>query len=96
LRAEQNGTPKVKVETCIDFDDESSTHSTLLQVIAQDGPGLLHRIGSRLSHQKCDIEIALIDAEGQMAIDVFFISPQAKPSSLGYTRERAKQLCWRN
>ncbi len=91
-RGEKSSSIKVMVETRIDFDDECSSTSTLLQVIAQDRPRLLHRISSCLSSQKCNIEIALIDTEGQMAIDAFYLTAGGKKLTAEHQKKVEKAL----
>ena len=51
-----------------------SQRYTVLELVADDAPGLLYRVSRVISDHGIDVDLVLISTEGQKAIDVFHIT----------------------
>jgi [protein-PII] uridylyltransferase len=58
----------------VHFDTGHSQRYTVLELVADDAPGLLHRVSRVISDHGVDVDLVLISTEGQKAIDVFHIT----------------------
>ena len=58
----------------IHVDNQSSRRYTILDIVASNALGLLHRVSRVISRHGCDVALVLISTEGQRAIDVFHIT----------------------
>jgi [protein-PII] uridylyltransferase len=67
----------------VHFDNEYSRKYTVIEIIADDAPGLLYRISRAISAQGCDVELVLIATEGKRAIDVLHVMKQAQKLTEG-------------
>jgi [protein-PII] uridylyltransferase len=79
--------PKMRIATAAHFSNDASATSTLLELIAQDRPGLLYEASRVIAELGYNIEVALIDTEGPRAVDVFYLT--AKGGQLDPERQQA-------
>ena len=84
--------PRTLIEPRFEFDAASSSHSTLLQVVARDTPGLLRTLAGALAACRANIEVALVDTEGEVAIDVFYLTGAAGKLTEEEQRSIAERL----
>jgi len=88
-------TSKSAIAGRVSFNSEASQTATLVEIVAQDRPGLLYDLASALSAIGANIEVVLIDTEAHKAIDVFYVTSQggkltaAQQSALGEDLRRA-------
>lgn len=62
-----------RIRPVVSIRSERPTNS-LVEIVAEDRPGLLYELASAMSSLDCDIETVLIHTEAHKAIDVFYIS----------------------
>jgi [protein-PII] uridylyltransferase len=64
--------------TVVRLDNEHSRKYTVVEILADDAPGLLFRISRALSDQACDLDLVLISTEGHRAIDVLHVTKHGR------------------
>ena len=62
-----------RVPTVIEFENDLSRESTIIDLAARDRPGLLYRVTRILSGEGLDIQSAQITTRGEMAADSFYV-----------------------
>jgi len=83
---------KAHIEPSVYMDNQASRSATLIQVVAEDRPGLLYDIASTISSHGASIDVVLIDTEAHKAIDVFYVTAAGEKLTADKQRELEQSL----
>ncbi len=76
----------------VHFDNAASDHSTLIELTAEDRPGLLFEIASVLTAAGCNIEVVLVNTEAHRALDVLYVTNTGEKLDQSLQDELQRQL----
>jgi [protein-PII] uridylyltransferase len=89
-------TRSARIPATVTFDGKASATATLVEIVAEDRPGLLYDLASAFSSHGCNIEVVLIDTQAHKAIDVFYITAdggKVQPEHRERLEEALRQAC---
>jgi len=80
----------------VQFDSEACPTATLVEIDAEDRPGLLYSLATVFSSSACNIDIVLVDTKGHRAIDVFYVAHEGRklpPEMQDRLKEKLLAVC---
>ena len=94
----QPGSRKRAHSPQVQFDSEACATATLVEIVADDRPGLLYSLAMVFSSSACNIDTVLIDTKGHRAIDVFYVARDGRKLSAELQtmlKEKLMRESWR-
>jgi [protein-PII] uridylyltransferase len=84
--------PVKRIQPVISSSNEVSETSTMIEIVAEDRPGLLYDVTSAISSAGANIEVVLIDTEAHKALDVFYVTAGGQKLSDDQQRQLKARL----
>jgi len=87
---------KRATEPLVHFDSNACETATLVEIVADDRPGLLCSLAAAFSGAGCNIDVVLIDTKGHRAIDVFYVAYEGRkltPEVQSILKEKLRAAC---
>jgi [protein-PII] uridylyltransferase len=97
LRSRAQADPKKRsAPPQVHFDSDACDTATLVEIVAEDRPGLLYNLATVFSSTSCNIDVVLIDTKGRRAIDVFYVAHDGQklsPELQATLKEKLLAVC---